>query len=103
MSGIPAWAYSGAKVVCTDGGTPGCHGLDLLGWVPITDEVYTISRVWCRIDGRVLCELVEQPRTLGVGGWGVVGHFRPLISQADDISTHFQQLLTTPVNVGEDA
>lgn len=71
-----------------------------IGWVPVTGEIYTISRVWCRKDGRALCELKEQPRTVRAGGWGVVGHFRPLITQQDDIETHFKALLDVPEQVG---
>jgi hypothetical protein len=100
MSGIPSWAVRGAKVVCVDGGTPTCEGMELIGWVPVTGDTYTLSRVWCRRDGRVLCELKEQPRTSAAGGWGLVGHFCPLITQQDDIEAHFKALLDVPEQVG---
>jgi hypothetical protein len=84
MSGIPAWAVKGAKVVCIQGGQPGCNG-DLYGvGYPKTREVVTIDGVFLRKrDGRCLLTLIEYPSGNTGGGWNVA-NFRPLVTRSQD-------------------
>lgn len=93
---IPAWARKGAKVVYVDD-SPGyiesgnlMRLREVYTLIEVTDE---FSEPACRVTGAGL-----QP-------WEFMrlSRFRPLISQADDISTHFQALLSTPVKKEEDA
>jgi len=99
---IPSWARVGAKVVCVDDAPipgqmgPGWGGLDGL----TRGEIYTIrghaKGSYSGLPGVLLAEIIrplgrresyEQPFRLS--------RFRPLVSQADDIATHFSQFLDT--------
>jgi hypothetical protein len=90
---IPAWARVGAKVVCVD-----AHAGILL------NEVYTLRS--CRIvDGwwgtEALVTLIEVVNPIDEDGEYFLSRFRPLITQKDDLDTHFRALLRVPV--GADA
>jgi len=87
VSGIPAWAVRGAKVVCV---MP-----DELGTLT-KDAVYTVVRA--EHDGRVYLIIAELPPDMR-DGWRIE-RFRPLITQQDDIETHFKALLDVPEQVG---
>jgi len=102
MSGIPAWAYRGAKVVCVDDAMRGdTTGIEL----PKLDQTYTIRHViwntyWRGWQTR-LVEVVNQPQLYNIGfveaAWNL-SRFKPLITQQDDLEAHFNQFLhhTTP-------
>lgn len=102
---IPAWARVGAKVVLCRAiaGTGKAHEV----W-PVVGGVYTIRGVVIDADGCGL-HLEEIVNKVDIYSDGVgevdfkVERFRPIISQADDISTHFQALLSTPEKKEEDA
>lgn len=117
---IPVWARKNAKVVCIDNGprrSPAHGCICEPATKPQVGHVYTIRKV--ALYAGDLCLHLVEVRQLGLRrrfGFTVrsecpylIGRFAPAvstknaagISQADDISTHFQQLLTTPV--GEDA
>jgi hypothetical protein len=98
---IPAWARVGAEVVCVrsfqnartvyDQGyrsKPAINKTYRLTWV---DEYPDLGVTVCCLDG------FPSAHAFDLKG------FRPAISQADDISTHFQTLLSTPVKKEEDA
>jgi len=94
MSGIPSWARVGAKVVCIDAEweavDAGCRGsLD-----PSLQEICTIQGVYSSL-GFVYFALVGYD-----GADYEISGFKPLISQADDIATHFKALLDVPEQVG---
>lgn len=101
---IPAWARKGAKVVCVP-----YMGADRLKFDGSADlakgEIVTLRVVKVCSDGFVAVGLVEAPGPIirGIEALYRLRNFRPLISQADDISTHFQALLSTPVKKEEDA
>jgi len=89
MSGIPGWARVGAKVVCVDDGDAPAL---------TADAIYTITGIafgWQGVGFLVLAELPEHLRD----GW-FFSRFRPLITQQDDIETHFKALLDVPEQVG---
>ena len=91
---IPSWARIGAKVVCINGGTTNSLGFDYLGRVPVTGGVYTVTKV-VRETGDRYWLLVLAGFEVGRDcGWNIA-RFRPLVSQADDIATHFAYLLDT--------
>jgi hypothetical protein len=98
---IPAWARVGAKVVCVNAGRFNAWHLPMDADERVVEgEVYTISRAMIDDDGDAILHLVEvrrnaaSRRALGpdVGYWAA--RFRPLITQSDDISAHFQQFLS---------
>lgn len=101
MSGIPAWARAGAKVVCIvdmprlERARRNYPGFGL----PEPQKIYTI-RDWVIGTNDVvnlrLVEIVNRPMysTVGTVEWGFsIQFFRPLITLEDDISTHFAALL----------
>ena len=103
MSAIPSWARVGAKVVCVD---DSCRpGRLWLTYTPIVAErIYVIAGVgpsWLGGDEPVLFLDGCPNSTFGVGddGWRV-SRFRPLITQEDDIATHFSALLDVREPVG---
>jgi len=83
---IPSWARVGAKVVCVDarpGTRNGAGGL-------VEGAEYTLSHVYVSIQGNAACKVTAFPN-----GRLRLSRFRPLVSQADDIATHFSQFLDT--------
>jgi hypothetical protein len=106
MSGIPGWARIGAKVVCVDvSNRPGCKWVD--GEAPILGGIYTIDRTYVTAStGEAAADLREIKRSALAremygddAGYGL-HRFRPLITQQDDIATHFKALLDVPEQVG---
>lgn len=92
---IPSWARVGAKVVCIKGGTPNSAAYTMFGIsYPTTDEVVTITKAFVNPWGRAVLDLVEYPSPQEGVGWEIE-HFRPLVSQSDDIATHFAHHLDT--------
>jgi len=92
---IPSWARIGAKVVCIRGGTQNSTAYTKFGVAyPTTNEVVTITKAFVNPWGRAVLDLVEYPSPQEGWGWQLE-RFRPLASQADDISTHFAHLLDT--------
>jgi len=102
---MPSWARVGAKVVCVD---PNPSWANVL-WAatPAKDCIYTIREI---VDGDAI--LVEEIRNVdaavhlndgtyrrGEPCFGI-WRFRPLITQQDDIATHFKALLDVPEQVG---
>ena len=99
---IPSWARVGAKVVCVDNGP---HQSST-GWaedddIPSVGGVYTVSNVFTDPYRDVVFHLAELRRGyMSKREWGYdtgygVWRFRPLVSQSDDIATHFAHLLDT--------
>ncbi len=97
---IPAWARVGAKVVCVDNH----DAIDARGnpiQPLIVGEVYRIERLYVERH-RFRGEVVVGPCVSLAGvqsakhGWSL-SRFRPLITQSDDISAHFQHHLSNPV------
>lgn len=116
------WAKKGAKVVCIDNGermSPSgrCCEPEIK---PEIGGVYTIRKITL-YDDDVCVFLTELRQLYLVKRFGLftarvetpylVGRFAPVVatknaagvSQADDISTHFQSLLTAPVTTEEPA
>lgn len=101
---IPTWARKGAKVVCVNAEATSAFGVQEL----IEGDVYVIRWVgWFHheLQGRhAAVRVVGIERFCNRRDYPFDAlRFRPLISQADDISTHFQALLSTPVKKEEDA
>lgn len=98
---IPSWARVGAKVVCI---TQAVSPLALRHNHPKKNGIYTVRSVCMCDDGNPAFLLEEcvnfvwdpmiSQREPGFG----VKHFRPLITQSDDISAHFQQFLNVREN-----
>lgn len=83
---IPSWAKIGAKVVCVDdrpGTKNGAAGL-------VKGAEYRLSSVYVSAEGNAACRVTAFP-----DGKLRLSRFRPLVSQADDISTHFAHHLDT--------
>ena len=95
MSGLPSWARVGAKVVCVDGKPRLCSTAPL----PHEGAIYTIRGVeWCvwgSGDVGPAVYLVEINRGKSAGREWPFGlnRFRPMVTQEDDIATHFRQHL----------
>jgi hypothetical protein len=92
MNAIPGWARVGAKVVCIE-----AHADIEVG------AVYTLSS--CRMaDGwwgtEPLVTLREVKNPWDQDGEYFLSRFRPLVTQHDDIETHFKALLDVPEQVG---
>ena len=87
---IPSWAYRGAKVACTRA-PQSRSAAALFCPEPVAHGVYTVlvAELWA---GEPVIELVEFPDSLFRADL-----FRPLITQSDDISAHFQHHLSNPV------
>ena len=94
MSGIPSWARIGATVVCLDA--------DRSAGQLNMGEAYSISGVGTAYGRPFLCIVGTSSADGGVGRWWLP-RFKPLISQADGISTHFHQLLQVPHKIEEKA
>lgn len=100
---IPSWVRPGAKVVCVrKGGTEGLNSALGVRY-PVVGETYTIREsIWHPTfdkPGIRLAEIVNPRIVYKVGGhmeavWDLA-RFRPLVSQSDDIATHFAHLLDT--------
>lgn len=95
---IPSWCRVGQKVVCIDG--------DWVQKVPLPNpprerETYVISDVEHDFEGIWLRFIGLHNPTPGGGVNAAFNHlcFRPLVSQQDDIETHFAHFLTS----GKDA
>lgn len=96
MSGVPAWAVRGAKVVCVDP-NPWWYGPEARGAnVPVKDAVYTIREIVFG-DAVLLEEIRNAPRLIEVDGGGLtigepcfaIARFRPVIakkSEAEDLA-----------------
>ena len=97
---IPAWAFVGAKVVCIDADLHGGPGWPPLA--PVEGATYVIVRHGpISISGNWQIEVAtEDGRQVNAGHafWGK--RFRPLITQEDDIATHFSALLDVREPVG---
>lgn len=96
---VPSWCRVGQKVVCIDGGQFNRASDEI---VPETGGIYTIRDVEL-FDGFVFLrfvEVVNEPyqyaEAFGEVNFSSHG-FRPLVSQQDDIKTHFQALLDQPM------
>lgn len=108
MSGFPSWARVGAKVVCVlSDWTDGERSANADVSFPAEGGIYTIREVTTTYwDGFVAVRLVEiiNPVILWSNGPAepafAVERFRPLITQADDIATHFRQHLDVREPVG---
>jgi hypothetical protein len=100
---IPSWAVRGAKVVCVDDAehndwlSPGImyfDGLDGLakGQIYTVREVFfdEIERAWS-----VRLEEIVRGKFRGVEDGYNPCRFRPVVSQKDDLATHFEQYLKT--------
>lgn len=98
MSGIPAWARVGAKVVCIDDGAgrferdfPGDHVLR-------NGEVYTLAALSLEFETPAI-QVQELPRILedrfGYTHevWMRLPRFRPVKTQEDDLEAHFRVYL----------
>jgi hypothetical protein len=104
MSGIPSWARVGAKVVCI---TKAVSPVILRHNYPKQGGIYTVRKVvFASADGKpclLLNEVVNFIWEPGISqrepAFGAE-NFRPLISQQDDIETHFKALLDVPEQVG---
>lgn len=88
---IPGWAHNGAKVVCVKPDDDGTL---------VRDCIYTVQRAEADC-GQIYLIIADLPYDLR-DGWRIE-RFRPLISQADDIATHFQAILSAPVKTEEPA
>jgi len=99
---IPAWARKGAKVVCISNAPE--PGKVFYNECPPLGEPVTISGHVYALNGwaLVIAEYPNPDIVVGEVGW-LARRFRPLISQADDIATHFQALLSAPVKTEEPA
>ena len=103
MSGIPSWAVRGAKVVCIDGAERSSKTVD--GWAPKTGGIYTIRSTFFAEGWNCWYLRLEEYVADGVfwrgiePGWDLP-RFRPLITEQDDLETHFKALLDVPEQVG---
>lgn len=105
MSAIPSWAVRGAKVVCIDNRWPEdtWYGAEVM---PSLDTPYTIRAVRQHVGGEfglLLAEIRNPVLYYADGAREAFFHikrFRPLITQQDDIETHFKALLDVPEQVG---
>jgi len=93
---IPSWAYRGAKVVCVKNFPRAeVEGVNH----PHVNSVYTIREIDPVPPGDCI-RLAEVIGHICLDGheasWGIEC-FRPLITQSDDISAHFQHHLSNPV------
>jgi hypothetical protein len=104
MSAIPSWARVGAKVVFISDIRP----KDMRGVAafPKKGGIYTIREVRVAA-GRgylLLREIVNPTIWTSDAGYAEraaeIELFRPLITQQDDIETHFKALLDVPEQVG---
>jgi hypothetical protein len=101
---IPSWCRKGAKVVCikrdawkpVNGAPKPCGETD-----PTYGQALTIREV--EVSGAYVilrfAEIVNPPLRFAGGhrrecGY-LVGNFRPVVSQKDDLATHFEQYLKT--------
>lgn len=100
MSGIPAWAVPGAKVVCIRTMTRRNGGP-----VPVVGQTYVVRHPHVSPFGDAVIGLEEIVDPLanyklapGLGPFWLVEWFRPLVtrSQEQDIATHFRDLLRQP-------
>lgn len=95
MSGIPAWAVRGAKVVCIEGSGRNHFG----GWAPKTGGVYTVRSAFFAEGFGPFLRLAEyrtEHQWRGMErGWDAY-RFRPVIepkTEAEDLA-HFKHHLT---------
>jgi hypothetical protein len=97
VSGIPAWAVRGAKVVCVNGKARSIWTKG--GWAPQTDGVYTVERAFSdRGTGKVLLELREYVHDVPYHGWDIT-RFRPLVddeAQERDVAIFRHHLTQKP-------
>lgn len=84
----------GVKVVCIKSHWQVVNGGPSLEDDPVCGAIYTLSGVFLE-EGETLVSLRELPET----DFYLEG-FRPLITQQDDIETHFKALLDVPEQVG---
>jgi len=112
MSDIPSWVRPGAQCVCVDDRWQDLS--HLFGGrspdrVPMINEVLTIRDVVGRDElkkaweGRFTIPHQWDGALLSFNELGhdwlfSYTHFRPLISQADDLEAHFSKLLDAPLN-----
>lgn len=110
MSGIPSWCRKGVAVECIDdvgifdGDSAYGHERG-----PMLGLTYTIREALLP-DGETPCVLLEEiENPPEIYAFGVhefmfkASRFRPLISQADDLAAHFDQLLQVPHRIEEKA
>lgn len=94
---IPSWARIGQKVVCVDDADSLGRFYNATGashWVSVLrkGEVYTICGFEPHPFWDGLCvQIAEEPEKHAYA----LRRFRPLVSQADDIATHFAHHLDT--------
>ena len=104
MSGIPSWAVRGAKVVCIRWTDEDAVAAAMFSLAPLAvDAIYTIRESMMQPGGPAV-RLVEVSNA-GSGWFDIdmpyaVERFRPLITQQDDLATHFKALLDVPEQVG---
>lgn len=99
MSGIPAWAFAGAKVVCIRDFSQAVATGDIrYNTKPALNAVYHVAHAkdYGHAAAISLAEF-EPDHYFDVRG------FRPAISQADDLAAHFDQLLQVPHRIEEKA
>lgn len=97
---IPSWCRVGVKVVFVGGGTEFPDSPDALTADLEEGSIYVIESI---TDERRACRN-RRAVYLAVAGWPdeyLIECFRPLVSQEDDIATHFQHHLdhSTPADL----
>lgn len=106
MTAIPSWARVGAKVVCVDAADTQSGGVPEIAegvvyqirWAGHYSDWYNGEYSGVRLvgidrfDTAVLSDVAFK-----------LFRFRPLITQQDDITTHFEQFLHTPQKIEERA
>lgn len=87
---IPSWAVRGAKVVCIND-----HGYrtEWPGAYPVKGGVYTIDGADLRHPDAIFLEECGPVDGLTCS-WSAT-RFRPLVTEKDDLATHFEQYLKT--------
>ena len=99
---IPSWARIGQKIVCVDDAIhfewriPGLKSSGTLHGLT-AGVVYTVRSVGTSNLGVTGLRLEEITRNFydGIESVFAFARFRPLVSQSDDIATHFAHLLDT--------